>query len=303
VFYPAVRPDGQGNLDVVFGYSSQNDYASVGVVSKAVAGPWGNWFSLAKGTAANTSKRWGDYFAAANDPSAPERVWVSGAYSASVPGTDAGHGWRTIVGAISAGAVPSVSYSPPSSTNVSSTGATLLGNVNPQGSATTYWFEYDATTAYGSATVKQSLAASTSFQAVSGQVTGLAPGTIYHFRLAATNAGGTGYGIDQTFTTPAAVDRTPPRVVAKPSTYRVGRISRLLFTLFDDSNEARVTETVYSGSKRIKSLSTDFVQADGSTYYVTWTPGGVRGVLRHCARAWDRAGNVSPLRCSVVRPG
>ena len=39
-----------------------------------------------------------------------------------------------------------------------------------------------------SATAKQSLVASTSFQAVSAQAAGLAPNTAYHFRLAATNS-------------------------------------------------------------------------------------------------------------------
>lgn len=46
----------------------------------------------------------------------------------------------------------------------------------------------------------------------SAQVSGLQPGTTYHFRMVASDAGGTTYGPDMTFTTPAAPAATPPTV-------------------------------------------------------------------------------------------
>lgn len=82
------------------------------------------------------------------------------------------------------------------------TGATLNGNANAQGSNTALAFDYGVTTAYGS-TVAATPATLTGIadSAVSAQVMGLLPGTLYHFRSVATGSGGTVKGEDQTFTT------------------------------------------------------------------------------------------------------
>lgn len=84
--------------------------------------------------------------------------------------------------------------------NVLPDGAKLLGKVNAQGSVTSYRFEFGASTGYGQSTPAGSVVGSTD-EAVSAVIGSLAPNTTYHFRLAATNAGGTTYGADQTFTT------------------------------------------------------------------------------------------------------
>jgi hypothetical protein len=87
---------------------------------------------------------------------------------------------------------------------VGSSEATLNGSVNPNGTATTYQFEYGTTPAYGEAIPASAKSAGSGSQAVSVEelATGLEAETTYHFRLAATNAGGTTYGNDETFTTP-----------------------------------------------------------------------------------------------------
>jgi len=81
--------------------------------------------------------------------------------------------------------------------------ATLTGAVDPQGWETTYLFEYGTSTAYGSdwPTVPVSMGALEGSQPVLVTVPGLQPGTTYHVRLVASNAGGTTYGPDMTFTT------------------------------------------------------------------------------------------------------
>ena len=89
-------------------------------------------------------------------------------------------------------------------TLVTSAGATLHGKVRPRGSATTYGFQYGVTKAYGKVTPLGSAGNGEDFVAVAKAVTGLAPGTTYHFRLVATTAGGVTAGQDRTFTTNAA---------------------------------------------------------------------------------------------------
>lgn len=84
---------------------------------------------------------------------------------------------------------------------VSQTAATLAGQVNPEGLATTYVFQYGTTTAYGSASPPASAGTGTAPDSVSLTLGGLSPGTTYHYRLAATNSAGTANGQDATFTT------------------------------------------------------------------------------------------------------
>jgi hypothetical protein len=76
--------------------------------------------------------------------------------------------------------------------------ATLNGTVNPQGQATTYYFRYGTTTAYGLQTSPASAGSGTGVVAVNAQVSGLTADTTYHYQLVAQNAGGTSYGTDQT---------------------------------------------------------------------------------------------------------
>ncbi len=83
--------------------------------------------------------------------------------------------------------------------HVSGTSATLEGSVNPHNLATTYYFQYGPTVAYGAQTTPAGLAAGAATIKVSRSVTGLQPG--YHYRLVATNTDGTKFGHDRTFTT------------------------------------------------------------------------------------------------------
>ncbi len=87
--------------------------------------------------------------------------------------------------------------------------ATITGSVNPQGEATTYGFEIGTGGEYGAPT---GLATTSSGEETAGlTLTALQPGTTYHYRITATNADGTTYGSDQTFTTTGiAVQLTIP---------------------------------------------------------------------------------------------
>lgn len=85
-------------------------------------------------------------------------------------------------------------------TSIGFTTAQLNGTINPNGSATTYYFEYGTTTAYGISTSSASAGSGTGPTAVNASVTDLINQSLYHYRLVAVNSGGTVYGSDRTFT-------------------------------------------------------------------------------------------------------
>jgi hypothetical protein len=103
-------------------------------------------------------------------------------------------------GAAAAGPVtPNVSTKP--ATSITSTSAKLNGTVDPQNQATTYYFEFGTSTAYGTRTVTQSAGSSSRSIGVSSTISGLAAATTYHYRVVASNGTGTTLGADQSFTT------------------------------------------------------------------------------------------------------
>jgi len=85
--------------------------------------------------------------------------------------------------------------------DTTATTATLIGSVDPRTRATNWWFEYGTTTAYGSQTASRSAGSGSTARAVSAAVSGLRPGTTYHYRLVARNDAGTTRGADASLTT------------------------------------------------------------------------------------------------------
>ena len=88
-------------------------------------------------------------------------------------------------------------------TSVGVTSATLNGSVIPNGLATDAWFEWgtDPALAGYSTTGTQAVGSGTTSQPINQALTGLAPGTIYYYRLAASNATGSAIGSIASFTT------------------------------------------------------------------------------------------------------
>jgi N-acetylneuraminic acid mutarotase len=112
-------------------------------------------------------------------------------------------------------ATPSPAVTTNPATNVAGFSATLNGSVNPRGSTTTVYFEWGTTTSYGHTTPAQTRTGNTSLP-ITANISGLNASHLYHFRIVATNGGGTSFGSDRTFTTLSATGA--PVVVTNPAT-------------------------------------------------------------------------------------
>lgn len=118
-------------------------------------------------------------------------------------------------------ATPEVETLPAS--GVTKTDAVLNGSIKPSGLTSQYHFEYGVSTSYGTNVPAPDLKLESNLyqaQTVTRAITGLQPATTYHYRLVASNAKGTSYGPDRTFTTPVwwSIQPTPNASGAEHST-------------------------------------------------------------------------------------
>lgn len=107
---------------------------------------------------------------------------------------------------------PTVATSP--ATNVTDSGATSHGTVNPNGQQTSYAFQWGETGGYGHETPLTSAGSGSSPSSVNAALNGLAPGSSYHFRIIAINQSGTSVGSDQGFTTTGIAPTRSPSPTA-----------------------------------------------------------------------------------------
>ncbi len=130
-------------------------------------------------------------------------------------------------GATGATGLTSVTPQPPavvtgSPSQVRPTSAVLNGTVNPEGQATTYYFQYGTSTAYGLQTSPVSAGSGSGNVSATSTVTGLTTGATYHYRLVAQNASGTSYGGDQTVSPGTAQSQV--RFIGKEGFVSPGRV-------------------------------------------------------------------------------
>ena len=111
------------------------------------------------------------------------------------------------------------------------------GSVDPNKTATSYYFQYGTTTALGTETAATPVGAGDKAVRVSVDLGGLAPTTRYHYRIVAQNASGTTLGKRRTFTT----RRQPLGVslAASPNPVKLGSGTTLAGTLSGTGNAGR----------------------------------------------------------------
>jgi hypothetical protein len=86
-------------------------------------------------------------------------------------------------------ATPKPHASTGSATHLRGSSALLTGTVFPEGAETSYYFQYGTTATYGLQTASASAGNSAGKVPVGQPVSGLVPGTVYHFRIVALVAG------------------------------------------------------------------------------------------------------------------
>jgi len=165
-------------------------------------------------------------------------------------------------------------------------GASLVGAVdaviaapvaNPDVQAGTVAFQYGTSTAYTTTTSGQALPASTPATTYAAVLSGLAPGTVYHFRVVASDPDGTVYGPDEQFTTATAAPLPPPVLPTNVFTFgkvKVSSSGKLTVSLgAPDAGSftakatfsVRKTVTTHKGKKKIvKHVTTTYTFGTGS---------------------------------------
>jgi len=154
--------------------------------------------------------------------------------------------------------------------SVTESEATLNGTVNPNdGHITACRFEYGTSQSYGSsAACSPAPKSGHATLPVSAHLTGLAPGTKFHFRIVATSEGGTSEGEDHTFET---MPVPPPPTITRLSPKRGPTTGGTMVT---------VTGTNLAGAKEVKFGSTNAtITFDYSTSITVTSPPGMTGTV------------------------
>jgi uncharacterized delta-60 repeat protein len=173
---------------------------------------------------------------------------------------------------------PGPTSSPPtvttgSASSVTQVSATVSGTVNPQGLPTTYHFDYGPTTSYGSSTPSVSAGSGQASAPASANLSGLHPGTAYHYQLVASSSAGSSSGGDQTF---ATTQQSAPSVDSE-STSRITEISATVLGPINPNGLATSYHVEYGRASTGESRSHDGSLPAGSTSVkVTVTLRGLR---------------------------
>jgi len=161
---------------------------------------------------------------------------------------------------------------------VGATSATLNGSVNPNGVATSWFFEYGTSTAYGSTTSSKNAGSGTSSVIVKASLSSLSAGTTYHYRLVGKSAAGTVHGSDQTFATTGVTIHAAAAVVFGQAVTVSGTVS---------NGQSGESVTVYSrplGQSSFASVATVLTTVGGM-----WSFAARPRILTQYEATWSSA--------------
>ena len=163
-----------------------------------------------------------------------------------------------------ASSAPTALTEPASS--VTQISAVLNAGVNPNGATVEdCHFEYGTSTSYGFNVACSSLPGSGSSPvAVSASLPGLSANTTYHFRIVASNGGGTSHGGDRTLSTPPK----PPKVLTLTASAVTRQSATLNASVDPNGGEVGACEFEYGAS-----------DAYGSSVPCTALPGSGEGAV------------------------
>lgn len=161
---------------------------------------------------------------------------------------------------------------------VGSTSATLSGTLTSMGTALSVQvsFEHGLTTGYGHTTTPQTLSSPGTF---SFTLTGLAPGTVYHYRAEAVGDGAV-YGGDSTFTT-----GTDPPVVTTGAATSLGTTSATLGGALTSMGTASSVQVCFEYGPTTSYGNTTTPQALTSTSAFSFTLNGLAPATTYHYRA------------------
>jgi hypothetical protein len=170
--------------------------------------------------------------------------------------------------------------------------AVVAASVEPNGQSTSYSVQYGPTGSYGLTTQGQAAGAGTSAVNVSVDLSNLDSATTYHYRIAVSNAWGTAYGPDQTFTTFIGSQVNADRAVA---TYEAMQANFSAAYAYPGDASSLYTEN-YPHSGRTYSHLWSFSQALAGTIILSGIPTPLVGTsyqtdvvdrLTGLSRYWD----------------
>lgn len=217
VFVPAIQPG--VDPPVVSAITGEGVHADAAVAPGEV--PTEAWLEYCPASASCAAF-------AVSEPENPENPWVRGPEHTGLEGSGEEHVAEDFLGLepntaylfrvhaensktenTSATTEATTALIPPSvqtdaASEVTSTAALLVGTIGTYGGQTTFHFEYGLSDDYGASVPAGAEGVAGNERAprtFTRRITGLQPGTTYHYRLVAENPAGVTFGADRTFTT------------------------------------------------------------------------------------------------------
>jgi hypothetical protein len=182
---------------------------------------------------------YGDFSKTKSAGDGPKAIAIEGKAGSLIPGTI--YHYRVVannkfgVAASTDRTFKTAGHPPPgaatgAATAIGPNNATLTGSITPNGANTPWTFQYGITTAYGNQVVGAVVPGASPTTTVNWTLTGLAPATLFHYRLIATHSNSLAAGLDATFfTMPFKPERSRLRAHTRP---RRARRRPFVFTTF-----------------------------------------------------------------------